>query len=198
MSANRAYITNISRVESLIADPPSDISLKDLIAELNELAALRQNARLAFCKRLAIAYMLLIGRRVDPGAPRDGGSAKFQKWCDENLKTANNKRYSSSTIRTYLTVGFAGNPEKYYEERSKINRDCAVIRHRKDERDRKIGLALVAAASSSEPQKVVSIASLKRDYELTSNVAQEVNKLMTAWEQASTTARKQFLKLVAS
>lgn len=192
----KSPMSNITRIESLLDDPSTDVSLDDLKIELNELAKLRNNSRLAFCKRLAIAYMLLIGHARGPNSPRDGSAAKFQKWCDANLRSANGKRYSSSTLSTYLTVGFAANPQKYLEDRVKVCRDYGYIRRRKDERDRKIGLRLVAAATVVEPLRPISVVQLRKKYELTSDVATEVNWLMTAWEQASAPARKQFIALV--
>ena len=185
-----SHISNITRVESLLNDPASDITLPELRDEMNELAKLRQNSRLAFCKRLAIAYMLLIGRRAGPDAPRDGGTPKFLDWCYKNLYTANGKRYSRSTIQNYLGVGFASNPEKYFEARNKV----ATTFNRKSSHDRKLGAAITAAVKS--PAKVISITALRQKHDLPTNVASEVNALMRAWEQASEQARRQFLRLV--
>ena len=185
-----SHISNITRVESLLNDPASDITLPELRDEMNELAKLRQNSRLAFCKRLAIAYMLLIGRRAGPDAPHDGGTPKFLDWCYKNLYTANGKRYSRGTIQNYLGVGFASNPEKYFEARNKV----ITTFNRKSSHDRKLGAAITAAVKS--PAKVISITTLRQKHDLPTNVASEVNALMRAWEQASEQARRQFLRLV--
>ena len=102
--------TNMTRIEQLLADPASDISLDELKAEINELAKLRDKSRVAFCKRLAIAYMLIVGRPFGKNQPRDGESGKFFLWCAKNIRTANSKIYSTGTLRTYLAVGFSSNP----------------------------------------------------------------------------------------
>lgn len=182
-------ITNITRVEQLLTDPASDISLDELKTELNELAKLRSQSRVAFCKRLAIAYMLIVERPMSLDAPRDGKSKKFFDWCAKNLRTANGKNYSTGTLRTYVSVGFSSNPATTLKD---IRQQSA---HR-SEIMRKLGSKLDQAVKSESPPKVVSITKLREKYKLPTNVASEVNSLMTAWEQASPQARSQFIYLV--
>lgn len=176
-------LTNsMPHIEALLQDPSSDVSLDELRSDLNELAKLRQGARVAFCKRLALAYLLIVGHRPSQGVI-EPKTKDFFKWC-ERLRTANNKPYSTGTLRTYLTVGFAINPEK-------LVKDQARTQKRRDEMMRKLGGGLVQAVESGT--KVVSITKLKRQHGLPSNVAAEVNALMDAWDNASIEARGQFI-----
>jgi hypothetical protein len=182
-------ITNITRVESLLADPAADISLDDLKTELNELAKLRDKSRLAFCKRLAVAYLLIVGRVPTMSSPRDDKPKKFFEWCWKNLRTANNKQYSTGTLKTYLSVGFSSNPEKLIKDRAASAND-------RGNRVRSLGASITHAARSETTPKVVPIMKLREKYKLPTNVAQEVNVLMRAWEQASSQARSQFIYMI--
>ena len=53
-------------------------------------------------------------------------------------------------------------------------------------------------ALPAEGPKVIPIRTLRKKYEISGDVATEVNALMRAWEQASEQARKQFLYLVTN
>lgn len=182
-------ITNMTRIEELLADPRSDAGLPELRAELNELAKLRQNSRLAFCKRLALAYMLVVGRRYGSDAPKDGGTNKFTRWCDQNIKSATGQRYRVGTIVGYLAVGFAASPEK-----ALVKANRAVVRI--DARKRKLGAAIIRAMDKPEPPKPVPIARLRERFDINRDVATEVNQLMRAWEQACPEARRIFIQQV--
>jgi hypothetical protein len=177
-------LSNITRIETLLLDPVSDITLEELRAEMNELAKLRHGARLSFCKRLAVAYLKLIGHRPAHGSS-DG--SKFRAWCNHNLLSATGKRYSSGTIDNYLKVGFSANPEKYLK-------DDARARKRRDERMRKLGGGLARAIANGG--KVVPITRLKSKHKLSGDVAGQVNALMKAWEEAAPHARAQFIYMV--
>lgn len=122
-------------------------------------------------------------------SPRDGKDKIFYEWCWKHLRSANNKQYSTGTLKTYLGVGFAANPEKYMTERR-------AQQSKRDDRVRVVGQSIVAAVKSGASPKVVPIAKLKERYSLPTNVAQEVNVLMRAWESASSPARSQFIHLV--
>lgn len=189
----RKPMTNLSRIESLLEDAPGDTSLEDLKRELNELAKLRHNSRLAFCKRLALAYMLVVGHPLSKASPKDGGTRKFLAWCAKNIRSANGKQYSGNTVRTYLMTGFAANPEKRYADSLKLQRRI----DRRDEKDRKFGHRMLAAAAVPDAPRPASISVLKTRHGMSGDVASEVNVLMTAWEAASPEARKQFLHLVS-
>jgi hypothetical protein len=182
-------LTNMSRMEQLLSDPAADISLDELKVEINELAKLRDNSRGAFCKRLALVYMILVGRPFGKSEPRDGASAKFFKWCAKNIRTANGKIYSSGTLSAYLRDGFSSNPMVSLKQR----RDQS---NHRSETMRKLGSKLDEAIKSATPPKVVPITQLRSKYKLPTDVAQEVNQLMRAWEQASSEARAQFIYMV--
>lgn len=182
-------ITNMTRIEQLLSDPAADISLDELKAEINELAKLRDKSRVAFCKRLAVAYMIIVGRPFGKNEPRDGGSKKFTVWCAKNIRTANGKLYSTGTLRTYLNVGFSSNPAAAL----KSYRDQA---NHRSETMRKLGCKLDEAVKTATPPKVVPITKLRSQFNLVTDVATEVNRLMTAWEQASAQARSQFIYMV--
>jgi hypothetical protein len=128
-------LINISRIESPPEDPPSDVGLDLLAAELNELARLRNQSRAAFRKRLAISHLIIVGHRPSTGS---GEKAKdFLRWCDKNLRTANGKRYSSGTLRKYVRVGFEsdGRPQPHEQGiDQQIRKDAASRR-----RDREVG-----------------------------------------------------------
>jgi hypothetical protein len=179
----------MTRMEQLLSDPAADISLDELKVEINELAKLRDNSRGAFCKRLAIAYMLLVGRPFGKSEPRDGASSKFFQWCAKNIRTANKKIYSSGTLRSYLQVGFSSNPAVSLKEK----RDQS---NHRSEMMRKLGSKLDQAVKTATPPKVVPITQLRSKYKLPTDVAREVNVLMSAWEQASSEARSQFIYMV--
>lgn len=170
--------------EKLLADPREGISLEELAAELNALARVRDSARIAFCKRLAVAYLLVVGHRPQNGS-QDG--VRFYDWCEKKIKSASGKRYTASTLRTYLLVGFSGNPEKMMRKRSQISTRIGT-------HNRQVGSALAAAVRDNS-SKVVSLRELRRRG-VPSNVAQEVNTLMRAWEEASPEARAQFIYAV--
>lgn len=181
-------ISNITRIEHILQDPDPGITLDQLKDELNELAKLRSDSRVAFCKRLAVAYMLLVGRPYSKREPNDGGSTKFFAWCHKNIRTANSKEYSSGTLGAYLRVGFSNDPAIALK----------TIRHnanRTSEVSRKLGVA-VREAIVARSKKVVPIPKLQERLKVTHDVAREVNNLMRAWEEASSEARSQFIYLV--
>jgi hypothetical protein len=181
-------ITNMTRMEQLLSDPAADISLDELKVELNELAKLRDNSRAAFCKRLAVAYMLLVGRPFGRNEPRDNAAKKFYEWCWKHIRSANSKQYSTGTLKSYLAVGFSANPAKSLKAR----REQANTR---SERMRKLGIRLEEAVKSAPP-KVVPITQLRSKFKMPTDVAREVNQLMSMWEQASAEARAQFIYMV--
>jgi hypothetical protein len=173
-------------VTKLLGDPNPGITLDELATELNELAKLRDASRVAFCKRLAVAYLMVVGH-VPIGGSRDG--LKFYKWCDQKIRSANGKRYTIGVLKNYIRVGFASNPQKKYEqllESSKLYNQ----RQRADVRT-----AIRYAVTTDTPPKVIPITKLKAQG-LPTDVAREVNALMTAWEQASSQARSQFIYIV--
>lgn len=182
-------ITNMTRIEQLLADPAADVTLDELKVEINELAKLRNNSRVAFCKRLAIAYMLLVGRPMSRSEPKDGASKQFYVWCAKNIRTANNKIYSTGTLRAYVGVGFSSNPTASL----KVIRDQS---NHRSELMRKLGSKLDEAVRTATPPKVVPITQLRSKFKLSTDVAQEVNQMMTAWERASSSARSQFIYMV--
>lgn len=182
-------LTNMTRMEQLLADPPADISLDQLRIEINELAKLRDESRVAFCKRLAIAYMILVGRPLGRQEPQDGAHKKFYGWCAKYIRTANNKIYSTGTLRTYVSVGFSSNPAASLKA-------LRIQSNHRSELMRKLGSRLDEAVKTATPPKVVPITKLRSQFRLSTDVAQEVNKLMTAWEQASSEARSQFIYMV--
>ena len=49
---------------NLLREPEPTADLEQLARELNELAHVRQNARVAFCRRLAAAYLLIVGKKA--------------------------------------------------------------------------------------------------------------------------------------
>ena len=147
-------ITNMTRIESLLADPAADISLADLKAELNELAKLRDKSRLAFCKRLAVAYLLLVGHKYGTGAPRSSEPKKFFEWAWKNLRSANDKQYSTGTLKSYLAVGFSANPEKLLAQRT-------ALHAKRSEAVRVIGNEIMKAVREDIELKGVPITRLK-------------------------------------
>lgn len=182
-------ISNMTRIEQLLMDPSADASLDELKAEINELAKLRDKSRVAFCKRLAVVYLIIVGRPLSQKEPHDGKSKAFYEWCWKNIRTANNKQYSTGTLKTYLNVGFSANPAATLKAiRRQSSGRC--------ENMRKLGIGLERAVQREEPPKVIPITKLKSKYRMQTDVAREVNALMTAWEQASTEARSQFIYMV--
>lgn len=182
-------LSNMSRVEDLLTDPKPDISLSELKADLNELAKLRQNTRLQFCKRLAIVYFLICGRRYSKEAPKDDATSKFLRWCEQNIRTYNGKRYASNTLRGYLFVGFSSNPEKALSKRQ------AESNHT-NEVNRKLGSRIRQAIQTDCPPRPVPVATIRQKFEVNRDVASEVNALMRAWEQACPEARRIFIQHV--
>lgn len=183
--------SNIGTVESLLEDPAPDASLDDLKNDLNALARLRNKSRLAFCKRLALVYLMIVGRRQGLGSPIDEKPKEFFLWCRKNIRSATGVEYSTNTLKGYLTVGFAANPEKLIEREAQNWRR----RDRKDAKDMKFGRAILKAVEA-EPFKPIPVATLKKKYELSGDVASEVRALMDAWDAASQLARRQFLYIV--
>lgn len=175
----------MSDLTKFLAEPRPGMTLDELAAELNQLAKIRDNARLAFCKRLAVAYLMIVGHTPRKGC-RD--AAPFYKWCASKIRSANGKQYTFNTIGNYLKVGFAKNPEKFIRELQQ-NTNKII------ERQRALGSAMKRAVKTDDPPKVIPITRL-RAQGLPTDVATEVNKLMTAWEQASPQARSQFIYLV--
>ena len=182
-------ITNMTRVEQLLMDPSADASLDELKAEINELARLRDKSRVAFCKRLAVVYLMIVDRPLSRNEPQDGKPKKFYEWCWKNIRSANGKQYSTGTLKTYLNVGFSANPAATLK----------AIRQQSGHRSelmRKLGSKLDEAIKREEGPKVVPITQLRSKYKLPTDVAQEVNRLMMAWENASSVARSQFIYMV--
>lgn len=175
----------MSDFQKILGDPQPGITLDQLAAELNALAKLRESARLAFCQRLAVAYLLLVGSRPKPSA----NSEKFYAWCGKSIASARGKAYTKSALRSYLAIGFSKNPEKALAKRNATAQSHAA-------HTVKLGAAIRTAARSETPPKPVSITKLRTEHKLPTDVATEVNRLMTAWEQASPTARAQFIYMV--
>ena len=69
--------------EELLRDPKPVADLEQLARELNMLARVRENARLAFCRRLAAAYLLLVGHTPNR---RSQDGHKFRAWCDAKIR----------------------------------------------------------------------------------------------------------------
>lgn len=176
----------MKNIETYLDDPRADISLDQLAVELNELAKIRHSARIAFCKRLAVAYLMIVGHMPKKGSS-DGG--KFYKWCAERIRSGNGKAYTFSTLRTYLRVGFAKDP-------AKLLRQTTAFSNKREQETRSLGAAVQRAVADDDPPKVVPIKQLRDKYKLPTDVAREVNALMTAWEQASSQARSQFIYMV--
>ena len=61
---------------------------------------------------------------------------------------------------------------------------------------RRLGSKLDEAVKTATPPKVVPITKLRSQYSLGTDIATEVNRLMTAWEQASPQGRAQFIYMV--
>lgn len=182
-------LSNMTRIESLLSDPSPDITLDELRVELNALATLRDGSRVAFCKRLAIAYMMIVGRPLSTREPTDGKPKKFYEWCWKHIRTANGKQYSTGTLRAYLAVGFAANPAASLKARRKQANDRGSAM-------RVLGIKIEEATLRPEPPKVASIATLRLKHRLPTDVAREVNALMRTWEQASPEARSQFIYMI--
>jgi hypothetical protein len=182
-------ISNMTRIEQLLTDPAKDITLDELKDELNELALVRDKSRVQFCKRLAVAYMLLVGRALSKSEPKDGASGKFYAWCTKNIRSAGGKLYTTSTLRGYLQVGFSSNPEVALKQK----RDQA---NHRSETMRKLGIQVDKAVKKEDAPKPIPITKLKEQYRLPTDVAREVNELMRAWENASSQARAQFIYVV--
>lgn len=184
-----------AQIEKLLASPKIGITLNELAIELNELARLRDNARLAFCQRLAVVYLILVGhppragningRRGGPG----GLGEPFYRWCATSIRSARGKAYSSGTLGGYLRVGFAKNPQKMLERHEQVSEAARAATQR-------LGYALKHAVKTVTPPKSIPITRLRTEHKLPTDVATEVNRLMTAWEQASPTARAQFIYMV--
>lgn len=177
-------LTNMTRIEQLLSDPAADITLDELAVEINELAKLRDNSRVAFCKRLALAYLIIVGRPLSKNEPADGAGKRFFGWCAKHIRTANNKIYSTGTLRAYVSVGFSANPAAVLKARRR------QANHR-SETMRRLGCKIEAAVSA--PPKVVPITKLRSRFNLPTNVAREVNDLLAAWDRASPEARAQFI-----
>lgn len=179
-------LTNMTEVSLILGDPNPNISLDQLAVELNKLAKIRNNARIAFCKRLAVAYLMIVGH-----LPRNGSSdgKKFYRWCGNKIRSGNGKAYTFSTLRTYLRVGLSKDPAKLLAQ-------FTTTSNKREQQVRQLGANITRAALSNDPPKVISIRVLKKTG-YPSNVAQEINVLMTAWERASPQARSQFIYLVA-
>jgi hypothetical protein len=172
-------------VSRYLADPKPGITLDELAVELNELARVRENARVAFCKRLAVAYMIVVGHRPVPHS-KDG--LKFYGWCAKNIKSANGKQYSIPALKKYVWLGFSKNPKAAYERDLRNTKNCVNS-------SLKIGVAVRRAVQTDTPPKVIPITKLKAQG-MPTDVAREVNVLMTAWEQASSQARSQFMYMI--
>jgi hypothetical protein len=172
-------------LSKFLADPRPGMTLDELAVELNHLAQIRDNARLAFCKRLAVAYLMLVGHVPQRGRR---GSAKFYKWCSDKIRSANGKPYNINTLVGYVQVGFAKNPQKFLAQKMAYTTQRASAA-------RDFAYAVRSAVSSDTPPKVIPITKLKQQG-MPTDVAREVNVLMTAWEQASSRARSQFMYMI--
>jgi hypothetical protein len=172
-------------LSKFLADPKPGITLDELAKELNELAKIRENSRLAFCKRLAVVYLMIVGHPPRQSS-KDGRG--FYEWCAAKIRSANGKQYTYSTLKTYIQLGFAKNPERFL-------RGMDESSHKSRERTRQIVVAVRRAVTTDTPPKVIPITKLKAQG-MPTDVAREVNVLMTAWEQASSQARSQFMYIV--
>lgn len=178
-------MSNLSRLEELLEDPSGEASLDVLKQEMNELAVLRQNTRLAFCKRLALVWMIIVqavptqGKRT---AEENAKRKQFFLWCGKNLRSATGKQYSSGTLKTYLQTGFASNPAEHYNALMRKDRLRA-------HKQRKLISGLHKAIETAP--RPIPIAVLREKY--TSDIAREVNQLMRCWEESSSEARASFI-----
>jgi len=179
-------MNDLARINArLLSEPEPTLSLAQLADDLNALANIRQNARVAFCRRLAAAYLLIVGHRPNT---RSSDGSKFREWCDKNIHSANKKPYSHRTLELYLIIGFSKNPEKIVRQRV----DDA---NRRAHHMRRFGAAIAHAVENNVT--ALPVTKIRKQFDTTGDVAQEINALMRAWEQASTTARNHFLYLVS-
>ena len=184
---------SLSQTDRLLLDPGSDTSLDDLKRELNALAHLRTDSRLAFCKRIAVAYMIIVGHAPNERTLTGRENArKFYLWCAENIRTANDKRYSKPTLRAYVDVGFSVNPANKLQE---IRAHVEKARHKSHE-DAKRGRLILAATISPKNTKAPVSISKKVQSSFGSDVSGEINALIFAWDSASAQARKAFLYMI--
>lgn len=174
----------VSRLETLMGKPRVGMSLDELREELNLIAQIRNGARLGFCQRLAIAYLTIVGRPYG-SKKRDGKAEDFFRWCYRNLHTANGKAYRTGTLHSYLAVGFSNDPAGLLEHQGKL-------RERRNKNDRQLVQGIKKAIA--EEKKIIPMKKLTQ--KLPEDIATEVNRLMTAWEQASPAARSQFMYMI--
>jgi hypothetical protein len=179
-------------VQKYLADPNPGITLDELARELNELGGIRDSARLAFCKRLAVAYLMVVGHRPIKGG-HDG--KKFYDWCERKIRSGNGKTYKINSLKASLRVGFASNPEKAL---SKIVDASKYSQRnlRNVEGGHTVASAIKRAVTTENPPKPATVTKLRSQFKLPTDVAREVNQLMTAWEQASSQARSQFMYMI--
>jgi hypothetical protein len=174
-------------LSKFLADPKPGITLDELAKELNELARIRESTRLAFCKRLAVVYLMIVGHAPTKGGTGNGGK-KFHEWCSAKIRSGNGKQYSAHYLNTSVRAGISKNPAGFLRRlNDSSNRVAVETRSFRD--------AVVRAVTAETPPKVIPMTKLKAQG-MPTDVAREVNVLMTAWEQASSQARSQFMYMI--
>lgn len=166
-------ITNLA--ERQIGSP----TLSKLATELRELLRANRDVKVALSIRLAKAHSL-----VKNGATGES----WVKWCEQNVTWPSGKPYSMHAIMRWVKVGYERSPAKA----------LAALREADNKRLKKIRVQMRKmaeagrAAAAINDGKIVNI----RDRRISDDTSEEINVLMAAWENSSSTTRRQFCHMI--
>ena len=151
------------------------VKLKEAAKTINALAKQEDDARRQFCIAIAGAMDLV----------KKESNLSWAEWADKNLRKPDGSKWSSWTLYKYASYG--RDPKKLEK-----CRDTIADLGRRARRSLNPELPPVAPASRMVDNRSAPV---HVDQEI--NIDKEVKWLMSAWKNASPTARKRFLKLIA-
>ena len=165
----------------LLSLDPGDISLPKLGTEIRLLLRAREDVKIALAVRLAIAHKIISTGQTP--------ERSFVAWCKKNV-VLNGKPIGSHSIWRLVKIGEARNPVRAYEALKKNEREIQAEKMARLQKEAQAGRNVIAI----ETGKVKPI----ERKNVSADVSQQVNEIVTIWERISEEARRQFLYMVGA
>ena len=165
----------------LLSIDPGDVSLAKLGADIRLLLKAREDVKIALAVRLAIAHKIISTGQTP--------ERSFVAWCQKNV-ILNGKPIGPHSIWRLVKIGAARNPVKAYEALKKEEREIQADKMARLQEEAKAGRNVVAIKTGK-----VTPSERKN---ISPDVSQQVNEIVTIWERISEEARQQFLYMVGA
>jgi|SRR5665213_650151 len=173
-----------------VPDLSPDVTLPALARQMNAIAVGKESLRLEWLKRLAVAYLIVVGHRPAVGPPREAKNdgSKFYAWAAQHLVSGTGRAYPYYALRKYVTQAFSANPAAQI---------AAVVRDKRRNGIRASALGgVITRAIKTELPPAAATQTITRTFKRlnpSADVQAELRALVAAWEGASPEARRIFV-----